>query len=352
MGISIGCALASKHSAVALLLVFAGIAASDVIAGGLVVRRPVFELAGVACAVYAVLMAVYGFHSWPVTMYYLPGLKKVMAEVAAGRSAFLMGHYSIEGWRWYFPVVFVLKTPLPLLLLLAVTATVKKLWTRERVLFLLWPAAFYFAASCMSHVQIGHRHILPVYPFLLVWISGLYPYVQNRMRVAAALILLVWYGAGTTGIHPWHLSYFNELIGSPDNGYRYLTDSNVDWGQGLKELAKYLKEQKVTGIYLDYFGTGDPHYYGIAYRPIGFIDNMSPGCRDGDDVDFAKQPRVLFAISATNAQATYYRDKDIFAWLKTMKPERVIAHSILVYDLSGHPEQYRQFKMMFEGKRE
>jgi len=347
-GASIGCAMASKHSAIVLFPILAGIMLYDVATGRITLRRPLVKMCAVFCAAYAVLLLAYGFH--PLSSYYWLGLKKVMAEVGGGRSTFLMGHYSTRGWRYYFPAVFILKTPLPLLLLLAAALSFKRMWSRDRVLFLLWPSAVYFAAGCLSSVQIGHRHILPVYPFLLVWVSGLYPCVRSRALMIVGALLFIWYGAGTMRIHPWHISYFNEIVGSPDNGYRYLTDSNVDWGQGLKELARYLREQKVTGIYLCYFGTGDPHYYGIAYRPIGFVDNMNCGLRDGDPVDFGCQPRVLFVISATNAQATYYADKNIFAWLKRLRPERIIAHSLLVYDIGSNPEQYRKFREIFTPK--
>jgi hypothetical protein len=265
-----------------------------------------------------------------------------------------MGRYSVEGWKYYFPVVFILKTPLPLLLLLAATAFIRPLWTKERLLFVAWPAALFFLMSCFSKVQIGHRHILPVYPFLIVWVAAMGPLLRDGriVRVAGAALLL-WYCAGTIKVHPWYLSYFNELVGATDNGYRYLTDSNVDWGQGLKALGAYLKSEKVAGIYLDYFGTGDPHYYGIAYRPLGFVDNISypwaQGHGDGDPVDFSRQPKTLFAISATNLQATYYADKNVFAWLKGVRPERIIAHSILVYDLGADPDKYRALRMMLAG---
>jgi hypothetical protein len=151
-----------------------------------------------------------------------------------------------------------------------------------------------------------------------------------------------------TRAHPWYISYFNEFISSPDEGYRYLTDSNLDWGQGLKELGKYLKSEGSGGIYLCYFGTGDPAYYGIRYRPIGFIDGISPPYteheRTGDIIDFDSQKKVFFAISATNLQATYYADKNAFAFLKSVKPRKIVANSIFVYDLAANPQVYEKFK--------
>ncbi|MHB9154151.1 MAG: hypothetical protein ACYC5N_00495, partial [Endomicrobiales bacterium] len=86
--------------------------------------------------------------------------------------------------------------------------------------------------------------------------------------------------------------------------------------------------------------------------PIGFIDNISyPHTQDrrkGDDIDFLKESRVLFAISATNLQATYYADKKVFSFLKEIEPEAVIARSLFVYDLSAHPAQYQALKSLME----
>ncbi|MEW6042364.1 MAG: hypothetical protein AB1633_12670, partial [Elusimicrobiota bacterium] len=129
-------------------------------------------------------------------------------------------------------------------------------------------------------------------------------------------------------IHPWHISYFNEFTGGSSNGYKFLTDSNVDWGQGLKELSK-----KYKTLFMCYFGTGDPHYYGIKYLPVGFVSNLKPQERQGDLIKPAKGEKVLFAVSATNLQATYFADKKIFFFLSSIKPE-IVAYSILVYDLT------------------
>ena len=76
--------------------------------------------------------------------------------------------------------------------------------------------------------------------------------------------LLIWAAVEAIAIHPHFLAYFNEIVGGSANGYKHLTDSNVDWGQGLKALGESLSEKdRADGIYLCYFGTADPHAYGI-----------------------------------------------------------------------------------------
>lgn len=353
-GLSLGLLLASKFSSVAI---FASLALVLIWMARVEKTRPSklakdWALSGAVALL--VLWAVYQFA--PLTGYYYEGLRNTLGGIMRGRSTFMMGSYSTSGWLWYFPVVFLLKTPLPLLLLLA--AAFLSPGTRERrvMIFVLLPALVYFGLSCVSKVQIGHRHILPVYPFLILLASGALAAGAPRWMKGACAALLIWNAVGTLRAHPYHIAYFNELIGNPDNGYKYLTDSNLDWGQGLKELGTYLRSEGINGIYLNYFGTADPHYYGIRYVPFGFVDTISDtpstararGLRAGDAVDFTKEKRVLFAVSATNLQATYYGDKEVFSFLKGIEPEKLIARSIFVYDMSAHPAEYAKLKELMK----
>jgi hypothetical protein len=348
VGVSLGFLMASKYSAIIIFPVIGLIILFYWKSGKLKIKDTSNLTIIGAVSILAVLLVIYQFSS--LETFYLIGLRKVIKGVSSGRSAFLLGGHSITGWFYYFPVTFILKTPLALIALIGISFFVRKLWSIERALFLLLPIAVYFGISCYAKVNIGHRHIMPIYPFLIVWVSGLFMFLDKKILKAGAVLLMIWYSYGCLKVHPWHLCYFNEIVGSPDNGYKYLTDSNVDWGQGLKALGKYLKDEKVTGIYFNYFGTGDPHYYGIKYMPFGFIDNISypnaKGLRDGDIIDFSKEPKILFAISATNLQATYYADKKIFSWLNEIPCEAIIAHSIFVYDIGKNQKEYAKLKQM------
>ncbi|MBN1622567.1 MAG: glycosyltransferase family 39 protein [Endomicrobiales bacterium] len=350
LGISMGLLLASKYSAIVIFGVIGIIVLWLLWKGDIGAKEIVKQMIVVTFLILLILIVVYRFNS--LKIYYFVGLKKVLSGVASGRSSFLLGKHSVTGWVYYFPIAFLLKTPLPFIILLIFAAFRKSSWTREKIIFLLWPALFYFALSCYSKVQIGHRHIMPIYPFLTVWVSGIYSEKYKKVIKLGIACLLIWYCAGTFRIHPWHLSYFNELIGSPANGYKYFTDSNVDWGQGLKQLGKYLKKEGVSGIYLCYFGVGDPHYYGIKYYPIGFSDNISypnaKGHRDGDEINFDSMKKVIFAVSATNFQATYYYDKQIFSWLKEIPYEDILANSILIFRMDKHPAQYKKLKELVD----
>lgn len=299
----------------------------------------------------AVLLVLYQFKSFFV---YLTSIKNQFSAVATGHRSFFLGRYSDTGWLLYFPVAFLIKTPLPFIFLLGAAFLQKRLWNKERVFFLLLPVLVFFLLSCFSKKQIGHRYILPIYPFLIVWISGLYPYINRLSYKAAVFLLLAWYAVMCVRTNPWHLSYYNELIGSQDNGYKYLTDSNVDWGQGLKALGKYLNERSIPKIYLSYCGVGDPHYYGIDYIPLYPINDLFStyitNHRLGLDTDYKIQGgtenNMFFAISANNLQSTYYGDKKLFAWLKEIPCEDMLARSILIYNLSKYPLQYEKLIAM------
>jgi len=273
--------------------------------------------------------------------------------LGGGRSSFLLGQYSTTGWKHYFLTTFLVKTPIPLVIFTLIAFLViiyNKKWNSDEMLFLLIPAGIYFLLASFSKTQIGHRHILIAYPFLIVLASGVLRPVtlilsEAKWKGLIFLIipcLLIWYIFTNIKVHPWYISYFNEFIGGPQNGYNCLTDSNLDWGQGLKELGKYLNREKIRYVYLCYFGTGDPHYYNIKYVPIGFIDNLTIKERTGDSITVSKDDRIIFAISATNLKSTYYADKQQFGWLEKYKPVKVIAYSILVYDLTDNPEGLKE----------
>lgn len=351
---AIGMLFASKYSAIAVLPVIAGVLCWRVYEKKGTVADIVKLAMIAATGIFVVLVIVY--KGSPLDVYYWVGLKKVIAGVTGGRASFLMGEYSTQGWAKYFPIVFLLKTPLSLLAFIAVAACTRSQWNRTAILFLLLPAAFYFCLSCCSKVQIGHRHILAVYPFLMIWVSGLVPVVARwKPSAIAGGVLLVWYACIPAFASPWQVSFLNELTGRRDYGWRYLTDSNIDWGQGLKALSSYLKERKVSGIYLNYFGTANPEYYGISYVPFGFVDNISyPATRDerrGTAVDFSAQPATLLAISATNLQSTYYADKHVLDFIKELTPVAVIARSIIVYDLTGKTAVLEKLNELMYGKK-
>jgi hypothetical protein len=266
---------------------------------------------------------------------YFYGLAVKYSHTESGRPAFLMGELSSEGWWYYFLTAFFIKTPIPLLILLIVASLLtvmqtKNFWRREA--FLLVPVLVWFGVNSLSGFNLGYRHLLPVLPFLFVFAGQVVAIEKIRRRtviVGLVSILCAWQLVGTLRIHPHYLAYFNELVGGPENGYRYLVDSNLDWGQDLKGLGAYLKTQGIDRVELSYFGTADPAYYGINYTCLPSFGILSKD-KCPIESDFQNQAGV-FAVSATNLQGVYLNDPHTFDWLKEREPETMIGYSIFVY---------------------
>ena len=172
-----------------------------------------------------------------------------------------------------------------------------------------------------SSIDIGYRNILPVLPLAFVYVSKVAKRVAARLTQAALAALCIWYVVGTMAIAPHYLAYFNELIGGADNGYRYLVDSNLDWGQDLKNLRRYMEAQGIPEVYLSYFGTADPSYYGIDFLPMP------------DHPPDPDAPLAYYAISATSLQGVYAKGDGSSHWLTQYDPLDKVGYSIFVYRL-------------------
>jgi hypothetical protein len=276
------------------------------------------------------------------------GLYKVIENLQQGRSTFFFGKHSTTGFRLYFIVLFFLKTEIPLLIIFVVALIkffikiFKKEYSELDLVFI--PAVIIFLViASFSKTQIGHRHILPIYPILIFYSSTL---ATDKKFSLAYYFLVLLCILSSIKTHPYYLSYFNEFIGGNKNGWKYLTDSNIDWGQGLKQLSLWIKKNKDVddrGIYLSYFGVADPHYYGIKYRPVGIISNLTQQERAGDDIIKNNLKRIVVAVSVTNLQSTYYKNKTIFNFLKEIVPVYRAADSIFVYDITENKKVLQKF---------
>ena len=108
----------------------------------------------------------------------------------------------------------------------------------------------------------------------------------TRYRRWVVIALCAWYGGSVLRVHPHYLGYFNELAGGPSGGWRYLVDSNLDWGQDLKALKRWMDDHGVARVKLSYFGAADPDYYGLrsdCFRATEAYSAMAPcaTCRQG-----------------------------------------------------------------------
>ena len=186
---------------------------------------------------------------------------------------------------------------------------------------MLVPVVLFAASSVVSSIDIGYRNILPVLPFIFVYVSKVASRVLTPLLKAALLALCAWLVLGTVLVSPHYLAYFNEVIGGPANGHQYLVDSNLDWGQELKNLKRYMDERGVEEIYLSYFGTADPAYYGIRFQPMPAVP-PAPG-----------QAPEYYAISATHLQNVYAPEGAGAHWLAQYALQDAIGYSMFVYRL-------------------
>jgi hypothetical protein len=257
---------------------------------------------------------------------------------AQKRRGFLTGDYSLNGWWYFFPLAFLIKTPIFLILLffggIAVCAV---RWRRflDYNIYALFPLAAFLGAAMMMKLNIGVRHILPIQPFVLLLagnvIAELYASKQKSFHaLLSTLGLLAFFEFAL--ICPHYLAFFNQFVGGPRNGHEYLVDSNLDWGQDLKGLKNWMEKHKVQHINLSYFGTADPSYYKID-------DTSLPGCPFFDE-RLIKGPQLpgFVAVSATNLRGVYLPEqlRDLYKNLLNTEPVAVIGYSIYVYQVD-HP---------------
>ena len=260
----------------------------------------------------------------PIPAYsYWRGIGSTISHNAHGHPAYLLGRRSQHGWWYYFPVAILVKTPLPVLALGLVLAFA--VWRRRRVLgsprhlLLIVPMLGFLLWSLSSQINIGVRHVLPVYPLFCISAASLVRLGARRWQrwalglAVASLPIITW------AAWPHTIGYFNALAGGTRGGHRVLLDSNLDWNQDLWRLRDELDRRSTPPARIALFGT----------VPAEVI-HPHPGTVPTDSlVAIAGPPRGLVIVS----EGLLYDDRLHFLWLRSLRPTRAIGASILVYDL-------------------
>src|ERR1051325_3674706 len=183
------------------------------------------------------------------------GIGAVKMHDLDGHETYLLGRYSKHGWWYYFPVVFFFKTPLPFLIL--------ALWgvallLRRRAEIALIPIALLLCVMPTS-INIGIRHILPIYPPLCIAAAYAAVTIWRTSRDAfgrtALVALLGWLFVGTAIAHPDYLAWFNEAAG--EHPEEIVVDSNLDWGQDVLRLARVVGQRDISKLWVLYNGNAD-----------------------------------------------------------------------------------------------
>jgi 4-amino-4-deoxy-L-arabinose transferase-like glycosyltransferase len=380
-GIAAGLALGAKHSGLFLAPVLLVLALIDVLATSSVNKasrsewrkdalQTVLSLAIAGVIAYAILWAFYGFRyqARPGNMVMVPTLGEsalsthsslvdaVIPRLAAWHllpEAYLFGLVDIAGsakrdpmfllgtdyatGHWfYFPIAFLIKSTLGFLALLLAAPFLKDLWKAGKwhaTFYLLLPALMYFGVSLASTMNIGIRHILPVYPFFIL-IAAAAAVALARMRSwgpYAAGALLLFHVASSARVFPNYLTYANEAWGGPTNTYRLLTDSNADWGQGLRAAKSYLDAHYIKDCWFAHYGWNtNPAYYNVPCKPLPeAIGHMFGGTLP--PVPARIEGTVL--VSGSEADGDYWGPGDLNPYEQFLhrRPDDLIANSILVF---------------------
>lgn len=255
--------------------------------------------------------------------------------------AYTLGQRSFAGWLFYFPLLLLVKTPLPLL----ASASISTVWlVKQREWYLLASLSlplWMLAGFTRLSLNIGYRHLLPAVPFFILLsayaLNGLRQRGRRYSWIAGALLL--WFGIGSLRIYPDYLAYFNEIAGGPRGGIHFFTDSNLDWGQDLKGLKRWMDKQDVEQSYLSYFGGIGTGAYGINSQPLAPRSETSP------DTGFAyiTPSPGIYAISATNLTGQYlWNNPTLFSWFWPYhSPIARIGHSIWIFQVLPDPDPPR-----------
>lgn len=212
--------------------------------------------------------------------------------------------------------------------------------------------AIYWYASITANLNIGVRHLMPTYGFVFILLAGqLIKIIENakskmqnhsskskifNFKLSFFILnftlftLFGWYLFENLNVFPYYLTYFNQTVGGPKNGYLYVVDSNVDWGQDAKRLADWVDKNKITKISFDYFGWADASYYlGNKYVWInaGRYKNAREFLRDNPGGGYIAVSKSFFMGSMGNPETSY-------AWLDSYTPVADIGNSIFVWHIT------------------
>ena len=263
----------------------------------------------------------------------IAGLDFQQESSRRGYSAYFMGETSRSGWQLYYPAAFVFKsTPAELALTLcligAAAWSVPRLRTNWRrldpaVQVLIIGVLIYSLLMLTTRINAGHRYLLPLYPLLALlgadrlaaWLPG-----RHAVQLGVAAALLGVQAVSSGGIGPHYLAYFNRFSGGPEQGWRLLSDSNIDWGQDLPALRDLLATRGQERVALGYFGTADPAGYGIVADSLNALDRDLGTYR-------------WLAVSVTVLHGQKSQGLDPFREMRSIAPDARAGYSIFVYDL-------------------
>lgn len=250
-----------------------------------------------------------------------------------GRISFLHGEWKEEGWWYFYFIAFAIKEAIPLLIFWLLSFILFK-WTKHKdtktELYLLIPIILWlFFFSFITRIDSGFRHMLLIFPFLFVFSSKLMTIEikepWKKITKGIFLLLCAWLVLIVFFTFPFYTSYFNEVVGGSENGYKWLSADNVDGGQDMMHIKEYMDKNNITSIKLEYLGVEKPEYRNVTYEPLT-----------------CEPTTGIIVISASSLQGASYGglyrdgppDMECFSWLWEREPDDYIGYSILVYNIT------------------
>jgi hypothetical protein len=282
---------------------------------------------------WILLAVVYAAFGTPPLAAYRAELARFLGGPIGGGSYYLLGRFAEHGW-WYGPfVVLGAKLPLPVLLLVlfAVTlAATRGVGRREGEIMLC--GLLYLGLSLLAPVGPALRYLLPVLLLGVLFVSrlGAGPLQTGWLRPASAGVLVILLAAANVLVYPDYLTFFNAIVGGPENGARLLVRSNLDWGQDLPALRDEMARRGGEVVHLAYFGGIDPAAYDVNYLPL---PTTWP---DGDDAETFRPLNPapgLYAISATHLVGATTDPPDLYAYFRERTPLKRLGGGIYLYDV-------------------
>jgi len=382
--IASGLAIVAKHSGALILPTLAILAGCELIAGwrerkarghtaarlsaSSYVLRWCGALATIAVVSYAMLWAFYGFRyaarpaglelAPPIVVYssalqgppekaiiefiarhhllpeaYIYGWIDIL-QIPGDRASFVFGKIYSRGQWFFFPAMLLIKTTITLMVLLALAPFALFRNHRREALFLSVPPVFFLLVAISSKLNLGVRHILPVYPFMIVLAGAAGWRLATRSRIGAAAVGGLVLFAAVSSLHafPSYLAYSTEAFGGPSRTYRVVTDANADWGQGLKWVKAYVDDNHLSNCWFAYsMPLVDPRYYKIGCKPLlSAIGSLGVGPQ------VAVPPSIsgTILISATEAEGLYWGPDVLnpYEVFKQRRPDALIENVVLVYN--------------------
>jgi 4-amino-4-deoxy-L-arabinose transferase-like glycosyltransferase len=267
---------------------------------------------------------------------YLYGLTDVLTLSNKGRPMYLFGQIYPTGRWFYFPLAFLIKSTLGLLLLLALLPFARALWRgelRREVVFLILPPVVYFGVAMTSKMDMGIRHVLPIMPFLIVLAAAGAITLSRQSRAWAWTVgaLVALHVGSSLWAFPNYLPYSNEIFGGPNQTYRSLADANVGWTGSLKALHTSLETRQITQCWFAYSALPEPADFQIPCKRLPtFFSRLTRESQEG----IPEQIEGPVFVSSEEIAGSYWGSDAMnpYRTLARLRPSRVIAGDILEYD--------------------